>query len=93
MHAGAQAETEGHSGLIQRDVGTAGFEEFIAVNQVGKRFFNEVRTARQVTHPNVCRVYDIGEVNGQHFLSMEFIDGVPVDFTDAGSVAGSGCGR
>src|SRR5436309_12097281 len=25
------------------------------------RFYNEVRVARQITHPNVCRVYDIGE--------------------------------
>src|SRR5262245_6001163 len=39
------------------------------------RFHNEVRIARRVAHPNVCRVYDIGEVEGQHFLSMEFIDG------------------
>jgi serine/threonine-protein kinase len=39
------------------------------------RFHNEVRIARQVAHPAVCRVYDIGEVEGQHFLSMEFIDG------------------
>ena len=39
------------------------------------RFFNEVRTARQVTHPNVCRVYDIGDVDGQHYLSMEYVDG------------------
>ncbi|MHC4997036.1 MAG: serine/threonine-protein kinase, partial [Planctomycetota bacterium] len=36
---------------------------------------NEVRLTRQISHPNVCRVYDIGEVNGQHFLSMEYIDG------------------
>ncbi len=36
---------------------------------------NEVRLARQVSHPNVCRVYDIGEIDGMHFLSMEFIDG------------------
>src|ERR1700722_6240473 len=28
------------------------------------RFNNEVRIARQVSHPNVCRVYDIGEVDG-----------------------------
>jgi predicted Ser/Thr protein kinase len=39
------------------------------------RFHNEVRIARQVAHPNVCRVYDIGEVDGLSFLSMEFIDG------------------
>ena len=39
------------------------------------RFHGEVRVARQVSHPNVCRVYDISEVNGQHFLSMEYVDG------------------
>ena len=39
------------------------------------RFYNEVRIARQVTHPNVCRVYDLGEVDGQPYLSMEYVDG------------------
>ncbi len=39
------------------------------------RFHREVRVARQVSHKNVCRVYDIGEVEGHHFLSMEFIRG------------------
>src|SRR5262245_21049455 len=39
------------------------------------RFFAEVRITRQLSHPNICRVYDIAETNGQHFLSMEFIDG------------------
>jgi serine/threonine protein kinase len=39
------------------------------------RFRSEVRIARQVTHQNVCRVFDIGEFEGRHFLSMEFIDG------------------
>jgi serine/threonine-protein kinase len=39
------------------------------------RFLNEVKTALRVTHPNVCRVYDIGEVEGQHYLSMEYVDG------------------
>jgi serine/threonine protein kinase len=43
-------------------------------NAVG-RFRNEVRIARQVSHPNVCRVYDLGEVEGQLFLSMEYVDG------------------
>jgi tRNA A-37 threonylcarbamoyl transferase component Bud32 len=35
----------------------------------------EVRMARQVSHPNVCRVYDIDEVDGHTFLSMEYVDG------------------
>jgi serine/threonine protein kinase len=40
-----------------------------------ERFFAEVRIARQVSHPNVCRVYDVGEIDGQHYLSMEYVDG------------------
>jgi len=39
------------------------------------QFHNEVRTARQVSHPNVCRVYDIGEIDGQLFITMEYVDG------------------
>ena len=38
-------------------------------------FMGEVRTAREVSHPNVCRVYDVGDADGRHFLTMEFIDG------------------
>ncbi len=40
-----------------------------------ERFHNEVRIARQVSHPNVCRVYDIGEAEGMVYLSMEYVDG------------------
>ena len=40
-----------------------------------ERFHSEVRIARQVSHPNVCRVFDVGEVNGITFLTMEFVDG------------------
>jgi len=40
-----------------------------------ERFHGEVRVARLVSHPNVCRVYDIGEVEGMPFISMEYVDG------------------
>jgi predicted Ser/Thr protein kinase len=40
-----------------------------------ERFHGEVRIARQVSHPNVCRVYDIGEAEGAPFISMEYVDG------------------
>jgi serine/threonine-protein kinase len=39
------------------------------------RFRNEVKLARQVSHPHVCRVHDIGEADGRPFLTMEYIDG------------------
>ena len=40
-----------------------------------RRLYDEVRLGRQVSHPNVCRLYDIAEVDGQLFITMEFIDG------------------
>ena len=49
-----------------------------------ERFTREVRLARQVSHPNVCRVFDIGEISETDdggktfthtFLTMEFVDG------------------
>jgi serine/threonine-protein kinase len=39
------------------------------------RLRGEVRTARQIAHPNICRVYDIAQVDGHVFLSMEYVDG------------------
>jgi predicted Ser/Thr protein kinase len=39
------------------------------------RFHREVRIARQIAHRHVCRVYDIGEAEGLHFLSMEYVRG------------------
>jgi predicted Ser/Thr protein kinase len=39
------------------------------------RLRTEVRLARQIAHANVCRVYDIGEANGELYMSMEFVGG------------------
>jgi len=40
-----------------------------------QRFYAEVRLGRQVSHPNVCRLYDLVEIDGHHCLAMEFVDG------------------
>lgn len=40
-----------------------------------RRLVAEVRLARRVTHPNVCRVFDFGEAEGETFLTMEYVDG------------------
>src|SRR6185369_9456584 len=37
-----------------------------------ERFRGEVRIARQVSHRNVCRVYDLGEIDGAPYISMEY---------------------
>ncbi len=40
-----------------------------------ERILNEVRLARQITHPNICRVFDVGEADGWVFFSMELVRG------------------
>jgi tRNA A-37 threonylcarbamoyl transferase component Bud32 len=39
------------------------------------RLHDEVRLGRQVSHPNVCRLYDIVDWDGAHFVAMEYVDG------------------
>jgi serine/threonine protein kinase len=43
-----------------------------------KRFLREAQAAARVTHPNICRLYDIGEVDGRPFLVMELLEGEPI---------------
>jgi serine/threonine-protein kinase len=54
--------------------------KFLAESAAGNQahlaqFHNELRTARQVSHKNVCRLYDLGEASGRRFLTMEYVDG------------------
>lgn len=46
----------------------------------------EVKRARRITHPAVARTYDLGEVDGHVFLTMEYIDGQPLDVAAVWSV-------
>jgi serine/threonine-protein kinase len=39
------------------------------------RLYGEVRAARQISHAAVCRVYDVGQLEGRPFVSMEHVDG------------------
>jgi hypothetical protein len=40
-----------------------------------ERIVSEVRIGREVAHPNLCRIYDMGEVDNQYFITMEYVDG------------------
>jgi serine/threonine protein kinase/tetratricopeptide (TPR) repeat protein len=49
-----------------------------ATPRVLERFKREVRLARRVTHPNVARMFDIGEHESDRFITMEYVEGEPL---------------
>lgn len=45
-----------------------------------KRFRREVEAAGRLVHPNIVQSFDAGELNGQHYLVMDFVDGAGFSF-------------
>lgn len=45
-----------------------------------ERLKDELRLARRITHPNVLRTFDFGEIDGVHFISMEYVRGVTLRY-------------
>ena len=43
-----------------------------------ERFKQEIRLARKIAHRNVVRTYDLGELNGMYYLTMEYVEGTPL---------------
>ena len=43
--------------------------------QMIERFRNELKLARKITHRNVCRMYDLNEEDGTHYITMEYVPG------------------
>jgi len=46
--------------------------------ELRERLLKEARAAAGLGHPNICRVYDVGEIDGVRFIAMELIEGQPL---------------
>jgi serine/threonine protein kinase len=64
-----------HDTRLDRVVALKVIREFHSDSGRRRRFVQEARVAAQVSHPNACQLYDLGEENGTLFLVMEFLEG------------------
>jgi serine/threonine-protein kinase len=74
--------------FLARLHGAAGFEKLMCVKrllpqlakdpQFVSMFLSEAKIAAQISHPNVCQVFELGEVEGSYFIAMEYLEGVPL---------------
>jgi len=69
-----------------KTVGLGGFEKLLAIKRLHPHFgrekdiaqmlVDEARIAVHLTHPNIAQIFDLGCIQGQYFIAMEFIDGL-----------------
>ncbi len=75
-HGGMGSVFLAHDGRLDRPVALkTPREDGPLTGDALRRFEREAKAAATLRHPNLCRIYDVGEFEGIHFLTMEFIEG------------------
>ena len=74
--------------FLARLQGAGGFEKLVCIKrilphlakdqQLTSMFLAEANIAAQISHPNVCQVFELGEIDGRYFIAMEYLEGVPL---------------
>ena len=74
--------------LLARLDGAAGFAKLVCIKRMlpalardprlVDMFLAEARIAAQLTHHNICQVFELGEIEGRYFIAMEYLVGVPL---------------
>jgi predicted Ser/Thr protein kinase len=86
-HGGMGAVYLAHDTQLDRHVALKVAHHASEGSDLLQRFLREARLAATLSHPNLCPVFDSGEVNGRHFLTMAYVEGVTLaEATKAGSV-------
>jgi serine/threonine-protein kinase len=73
--------------FVARNAGAGGFEKLVVIKRLLPHLaedahfvamlLDEARIAARLSHPNVCQVHDLGEVDGHYYIAMEHLEGVP----------------
>ncbi|HXZ33368.1 MAG TPA: protein kinase [Terriglobales bacterium] len=77
LGAGGMGEVyRAHDTRLDRDVAIKVLSgHFVSDPSLKERFEREARTISQLSHPNICHLYDVGSQNGTDYLVMEYLEG------------------
>jgi eukaryotic-like serine/threonine-protein kinase len=74
--------------FLARLQGAARFEKLVCIKRILPHlardkqfvamFLDEARIAARISHPNVCQVFELGEIEGSYYIAMEYLEGVPL---------------
>jgi len=74
--------------FLARLTGAAGFEKLVVIKRILPHlakdqqfvamFLDEARIAARISHPHVCQVFELGEIDGRYYIAMEYLEGVPL---------------
>jgi pimeloyl-ACP methyl ester carboxylesterase len=68
-----------HDERLDREVALKVLHSAGAGDRVAQaRLLREARTASKLNHPNIATIYQVGEAGGQHYISMELVEGTPL---------------
>ena len=70
----------GHDTQLDRQVAlkTPTLDDAGESGELVERFYREARAAATLRHPNICPVYDVGAIDGTHYITMAYIEGRPL---------------
>lgn len=73
--------------FLARLLGAAGFEKLVCIKRIlphlaadttfTSMFLAEASIVAQISHPNVCQVFELGELDGRYYIAMEYLEGMP----------------
>ena len=74
--------------FLARLLSDGGFEKLVCIKRILPHlakdprfvamFLDEARVVARISHPNVCQVFELGEISGQYYIAMEYLAGVPL---------------
>ena len=74
--------------FLARLLSDGGFEKLVCIKRILPHlakdpqfvamFLDEARVVARISHPNVCQVFELGEIEGQYYIAMEYLAGVPL---------------